>query len=114
MSSSPTILVQSTLPALINVLHAETEPVRNALDTAVLEQAGLERDDLKNMDADKATKLQEALAAVNHLDKVIEFVKANPEQAAKAILPSVYLVGASFTAQDKVMDPHNLQAEVVA
>jgi predicted LPLAT superfamily acyltransferase len=111
---SPTILVQSTLPALITVLHAETDPIRNALDTAVLAEAGMNRDDLAEMDPDKAVKLQKALADVDHLAVVTDYVKNNPEQAAKAIIPGIYLAGASFTAQDRVVDPVNegIQAEV--
>lgn len=72
------------------------------------------REDLGEMSPEKAVKLQEALAEVDHLEVVTEYVKENPHQAAKAIIPGIYLVGASFTAQDRVADPveEGIQAEV--
>lgn len=113
MDTPPTRIVQTTLPQLIHVLHTESEPFRSALDQGVLDKAGLTAEDLQDMNPEKGARLQAALAAVNHLDIVTAYIKEHPGVAARVIMPTVYLAGASYTAQELDLTDDVVQGVVV-
>lgn len=101
MDSPELSLVQTNLPNLLAVSKAETAYFANALDEAVLAHAGMSQDDLKEAGHDDLVKLRDALSQIDHLEVILAAVKAEPNQAARALLPSIYMNGAMISAQDR-------------
>jgi len=102
MMETPTNqIVQTSFSQLISILCAESGSFAQALNKAVMEDSGMTSEDIKELDAEKATTLQRSVAAVDHLDVVEAAVSANPRLAARAILPMIYLTSAAFSAQER-------------
>ena len=102
MTSPETQIVRTNLPNLIAVMYSESSFFRNSLDEAVMAEAGMTAEDLEEITPEGAAKLQEALNRVNHVEVITKACEENPRLAARAIMPSIYMAGTAFSAQDNV------------
>jgi hypothetical protein len=101
MSSPNLSLVQTNLVNLLAVSKNETTYFANALDAAVLAEAGMTHDDLKKAVPEDLEKLRLALGTIDHLEVIEAAIVKNPNQAARALLPTIYMNGAIISAQDR-------------
>lgn len=86
-------LVRADLPSLLMTMHGYTSPANAYLDhriTMAKEQSLVEM------------APQEAVRTTPHFEAIKEWTRANPDEAAKIVLCSVYLSNGRYVAQEEV------------